>query len=107
MGLEKAQTLVFCAVATFEWFMAFSARSDELPIWRLGVLSNRALVFSILIAVLLQLAVVYLPPLQVAFHTVPLALLQLGIILAAGGGLFLLEELRKALFPKLFSRGKW
>jgi len=87
--------------------MAFSARSDEHTIFKLGVFKNRALVLSIGAAVLLQLAVVYLPPLQSAFHTVPLGLREWGIIIAAGGGLFLLEESRKAMFPRLFSRGKW
>ncbi|HEX7474846.1 MAG TPA: cation transporting ATPase C-terminal domain-containing protein, partial [Dehalococcoidales bacterium] len=62
---------------------------------------------SISLAVGLQLAVVYVPFLQVAFHTVPLGWSDWGIILAAGGGLFILEEIRKAVFPKLFSLGKW
>lgn len=107
MGLEAAQTVAFCAIATFEWFMAFSARSDEHTVFKLGVFRNRALVIAIGLAVLLQLAVVYLPPLQAAFHTVPLGLREWGIIVAAGGALFLLEETRKFFFPRLFSRGKW
>jgi Ca2+-transporting ATPase len=107
MSLAHAQTLVFCSLATFEWFMAFSARSDEHTVFQLGIFKNRVLLISIGIAVLLQLAVVYMPFLQAAFHTVPLGWSDWGIILAAGGGLFLLEEIRKALFPKLFSIGKW
>lgn len=107
MSLAAAQTVVFCAIATFEWFMAFSARSDEHTVFKLGVFKNRALVFSIGAAVLLQLAVVYLPPLQAAFHTVPIGLREWGVILAAGVSLFALEETRKALFPRLFSWGKW
>ncbi len=107
MSLEQARTLVFCSVAAFEWFMAFSARSDEHTVFKLGIFRNRALVFSITIAVLLQLAVVYVPFLQVAFHTVPLGLSEWGIIVMAGGGLFIIEEIRKAIFPRLFSIGKW
>jgi Ca2+-transporting ATPase len=106
MSLAQAQTLVFCSVATFEWFMAFSARSDEHTVFKLGIFRNRALIVSIAIAVLLQLAVVYVPFLQVAFHTVPLGLSEWGIIVAAGGGLFLIEETRKVMLPKLFSIGK-
>jgi P-type Ca2+ transporter type 2C len=107
MSLAHAQTLVFCSLATFEWFMAFSARSDEHTVFQLGLFKNRALLISISLAVGLQLAVVYVPFLQVAFHTVPLGWSDWGIILAAGGGLFILEEIRKAVFPKLFSLGKW
>jgi Ca2+-transporting ATPase len=106
MSLEHAQTMVFCAIATFEWFMAFSARSDIHTVIQLGVFKNRVLLISISMAVLLQLSVVYLPFLQVAFHTVPLGWGEWGIILAAGGGLFLSEELRKHFLPELFSWGR-
>ena len=106
MSLAQAQTLVFCSLAAFEWFMAFSARSDEHTVFQLGILRNRVLVFSIGTAVLLQLAVVYVPFLQVAFHTVPLGWSEWAIVIGAGGGLFLAEEARKAVLPKLFSWGK-
>jgi Ca2+-transporting ATPase len=58
-------------------------------------------------AILLQLAVIYLPPMQVAFHTVPLGLKEWGIAILAGGSLFTVEELRKHFFPTLFHLGKW
>jgi len=57
--------------------------------------------------VLLQIAVVYVPFLQVAFKTVPLTLSDWGIVILAAGGLFALEETRKAVFPKLYSLGKY
>jgi P-type Ca2+ transporter type 2C len=106
MDLAEAQTLVFCALAAFEWLMAFSARSDEHTIFKLGVFRNRALVGSIAIAILLQLAVVYVPFLQTAFHTVPIGWRDWAIVIAAAGGLFLAEETRKIFLPKLFSAGK-
>ena len=107
MSIEEARTLAFCAIVAFEWFMAFSARSDEYTIFKLGLFRNRALIISIGVAVLLQIAVVYVPFLQVAFKTVPLALSDWGIVVLAAGGLFALEEIRKAAFPKLYSLGKY
>jgi Ca2+-transporting ATPase len=56
---------------------------------------------------MLQLAVIYAPPLQLAFHTVPLDIKQWGIILIGPVSLFAIEECRKAFFPTLFSFGKW
>ena len=100
MSIEEARTLAFCAIVAFEWLMAFSARSDEHTIFKLGVFRNRALVISIGLAVLLQIAVVYVPFLQIAFKTFPLTLRDWGIVVLAAGGLFALEEIRKALFPK-------
>jgi len=91
----------------FEWFRAFNARSDEYTIFRLGVFRNRWLVISIPVAILLQMAVIYVPFLQVAFSTVPLGIEKWGIAILAGGSLFVIEETRKALFPRLFTLGKW
>ena len=107
MSIDEARTLAFCAIVAFEWLMAFSARSDEYTVFKLGVFRNRALVFSIGLAVLLQIAVVYVPFLQIAFKTFPLTLSDWGIVVLAAGGLFALEEIRKAFFPKLYSFGKY
>ena len=81
--------------------------SDEDTIFRLGVFRNRWLVIAISVAIMLQLAVVYVPFLQVAFTTVPLAIEKWGIAILAGATLFVIEERRKVLFPRLFGLGKW
>jgi Ca2+-transporting ATPase len=70
-------------------------------------LKNRWLVASISVAVMLQIAVVYVPFLQAAFKTVPLGIEMWGIAFLAGFSLFIIEESRKFFFPQLFSRGKW
>ncbi len=107
VSLEEARTIAFSSMAIFAWFKAFNARSDEYTIFKLGVFSNRWLLMSISVAVALQMAVIYVPFLQVAFGTVPLGLDKWGIALLAGGSLFVIEELRKVFFPRLFSLGKW
>ncbi len=107
MSLDEARTIAFCSLVAFEWFRAFNARSDERTIFKLGVLRNKWLVVSISVAILLQMAVIYVPFLQVAFHTVPLGIDKWGIAILAGGSLFVIEETRKILFPRLFSLGKW
>jgi len=107
MSLDEARTLAFCTLVAFEWFRAFNARSDHQTVFKLGFLRNPYLVGAISLAILLQIAVVYLPFLQVAFHTVSLSIDQWGIAVLAGGSLFVVEELRKALFPQLFAAGKW
>jgi Ca2+-transporting ATPase len=107
MSIEEARTVAFATFVTFEWFRAFNARSDEYSVFKLGFFKNRWLVGSISVAVLLQLAVIYVPFLQTAFRTVPLSIDRWGIILLSGGSLFIIEEVRKLLFPRLFSRGKW
>ena len=107
MILEEARTLAFCSLVAFEWFRAFNARSDENTIFKIGVFRNRYLVGAIAFAIILQMAVIYAPPLQLAFHTVPLSLDKWGIAILAGGSLFVIEETRKVLLPRLFTIGKW
>jgi Ca2+-transporting ATPase len=107
MSLEEARTIAFCSMVAFEWFKVFNARSDEYTIFKLGVFRNRWLLISISVAIMLQLAVIYVPFLQAAFRTVPLSIDRWGIVLLAGGALFIIEEARKALFPRLFNLGKW
>ncbi|MFC1909627.1 HAD-IC family P-type ATPase, partial [Chloroflexota bacterium] len=107
MSLEEARTVAFCSMVAFEWFRAFNARSDEYTVFRLGFFRNRWLLMSIPIAILLQLSVIYIPALQTAFRTVPLGIDRWVIVLLAGASLFVIEEMRKVFFPRLFSLGKW
>lgn len=107
MDLDAARTVTFCAVAVMEWFKAFLARSDEHTVFELGIRRNRLLPVTVSVAVLLQMGVVYLPFMQVAFGTVPIGAREWGIAFAAGVSLFAVEELRKTFFPRLFSLGKW
>jgi len=106
-SLEEARTIAFCSMVAFEWFRAFNARSDEYTVFKLGFLRNHWLLLSIPVAIMLQLAVVYVPFLQAAFGTVPIGIDKWGIALLAGGALFVIEETRKVFLPRLFSLGKW
>jgi len=106
-NLEEARTVAFCSIVVFEWFVAFNARSDEYTFFRLGILRNRWLIYAVLLAILLQLAVVYVPFLQAAFQTVPIGIDKWGIAILPGAAVFILETIRKLVAPKLFSTGKW
>ncbi len=107
MNIEKARTMAFCTMVAFEWFNAFSSRSDTHRVWELGPLKNRYLVGGIGLAVLLQLGAVYLPVGQTAFQTVPLSPVEWLVPIACGALLLGAEEVRKLIAPDLFSIGKW
>lgn len=104
--LREARTAAFSAVVVFEWLVAFNARSDELTIFRLGVLRNRSLILALAIAVPLQLAVVHLPLMQEPFNTVPMHAYEWVMAMTLGVGMFVIETLRKMFAPRLFSLGK-
>ena len=105
VGLEKARAIAFTSLVAMQWFNAINARSDRQSIFKLGFFSNRLLIGGIAAAVLLQLMVIYLPPLQNVFYTVPLTAYDWSIILLLALVVLVVEELRKFIAPKLFSRG--
>ncbi len=107
VSLEEARTMAFCTLVAFEWFRAFNARSDEHTVFSLGLFRNKYLLASIGLAASLQVMIIYAPFMQTAFSTVSLGAGQWGIAVGAGGALFTIEEMRKVIAPKLFSRGKW
>ena len=59
--------------------------------------SNMFLIAATLVVVSLQLLVVYAPPLQTLFHTVPLSLAEWFLIIAVASSIIVVEEVRKML----------
>lgn len=106
-SLEEAHTIAFCSVVMFEWLVAFNARSDEHTIFGLGVFRNRWMFIALSAAILLQMAVVYVPFLQAAFSTVAIGITGWAIALVPGAAIFVIETVRKMIQPQLFNRGKW
>jgi Ca2+-transporting ATPase len=70
-SMRYAQTMAFTTLVLFSVFTVFNARSDEQSAF-VGMFSNKWLLGSLLLAILLQIAVVYIPVLQQAFSTVAL-----------------------------------
>jgi len=50
--------------------------------------------------------VIYAPPFQKLFYTVPLDPGDWGVVVLMAGGIFVIEELRKLIVPRIFNRGK-
>jgi Ca2+-transporting ATPase len=105
--IHEARTLTFCAIVIFEWLVAFNARSDQHTIFRLGFLRNRPLFLAVMMGVILQMIVIYVPFLHDPFDTLPLKPWQWGIALLPGLGIFLVETARKLIAPTLFHYKKW
>ncbi|MCM8830680.1 MAG: HAD-IC family P-type ATPase [Candidatus Omnitrophica bacterium] len=106
-SIEQARTMVFCSVVVFEWLVAFNIRSDEYTIFKLGVFKNTALIKSIVIAIILQLVVIYAKFVRPFFNSVALELFEWLVVLLPGITIFIAETLRKIIAPNLFSAGKW
>jgi len=105
--LDTARTMVLTSLVVFEWLIAFNSRSDEASVFKLGFFKNRWFLVAVVVALSLQLAVLYLPFLNPLFKTAPLTLQEWGYAALPGLTIFCIESLRKVLFPKLFSSGKY
>ena len=79
--IRFAQTLAFVTLSASELLRAFSARSERYSLFRIGVFSNRYMVYAVASSLTMLLAVVYIPLLQAAFKTVPLTAEQWAQIL--------------------------
>jgi Ca2+-transporting ATPase len=83
----------------------FNARSDEQSAFR-GLRANRWLWASVLLSLGLQLAVVYLPFLQLAFNTVALSGSDWLRCAAVGSSVIVLRELSKLVTRVRDARGE-
>ncbi len=95
IDIEKAWTISLTTLAVFQWFNAWNCRSELKSIFQMSPFSNRFLLGSTLIVVILQLLAVYTPTLQKILHTVPLELFDWIIIIPIALSIVFVEEIRK------------
>ncbi|MCA9165492.1 MAG: cation-transporting P-type ATPase, partial [Planctomycetales bacterium] len=89
------RTLVFTVLTLSQMGNALAIRTSTDSLFRVGLLSNKAMLGSVLLTFSLQMMVVYLPPLQDVFHTAPLSLWELGVCLLLSTVVFWAVELQK------------
>ncbi len=89
------QTMVFSTLAFLQLGNALAVRSERESIFRLGWLTNKPLLVAVLAIVVVQIAIIYLPPLQAIFETQALSPLELLVLLAASPAAFIGVEIEK------------
>ena len=72
MGVSvlEARTTLLIAMIMTELTLALSCRSLRYSVFRVGLLKNRYLMLAIVVSMLLQILVLYLEPLRIAFGVV-------------------------------------
>jgi Ca2+-transporting ATPase len=106
MPLDLVRTETFTVLAMCQWFNVMNCQSRTHSVFALALLRNRWLLGGLGLSVLLQLAVVYAPPLNELFYTSPIPAADLVPMVAAASLVLWTEEARKlivrlrsALFP--------
>lgn len=91
------RTLIFSTLTFGQMANILAIRTGEKSLFRSGIMSNRPLLVAVLLTCALQVAVIYLPPLQSVFKTVPLTAAQFGTCLLLSSLLFWAIEGEKLL----------
>ena len=89
------RTVVFTVLTLSQMGNAMAIRSQQDSLFTVGVFSNRALIGSVLLTFVLQLAVIYTPLMQRVFKTAPLSAGELGICLVLSAIVFWAVEAQK------------
>ncbi|MDP1695985.1 MAG: HAD-IC family P-type ATPase, partial [archaeon] len=97
--LAKARTMALTTAVFFEMFIVFVCRSDK-NIWKIGLMSNKPLLYAVVLTIVLQLIAIY-TPLALVFGFVPLSLTELGLAITASSAGFIFFETMKALKIKI------
>ena len=95
-SMRYAQTMAFTTLVMFSLFTVFNARSDEQSAF-VGLFTNKWLWAAVMLALVLQVAVVYIPVLQQAFSTVSLSFEDWLLCTAVASSVLWLRELSKLI----------
>ena len=99
-GSENWQTVVFTVLTLSQLVHALAIRSERQSIFTIGWFSNPALLKAVVLTLGLQLAVIYLEPLQAIFNTSPLTAAELIVCLGLPWIVMIAVEIEKWLVRK-------
>ncbi|MFH0923022.1 MAG: cation-translocating P-type ATPase C-terminal domain-containing protein, partial [Candidatus Micrarchaeota archaeon] len=94
-GEDYARTAAFTTIVLFQLFFAFASRSEKHGISKLGVFSNKMLIYAFVASLALQVIIVYYAPVAVLFKTVPLQATDFLLALAVSSLGFIIPEAYK------------
>ncbi|NVM05136.1 MAG: cation-transporting P-type ATPase, partial [Candidatus Helarchaeota archaeon] len=102
LGFEtntKAATMAFTVLVMFQLFNVFNCRSQEESAFQLET-PNKSLWIAVAISFLMQLLVIYFPPIQVAFHTRELDINDWVIVFLVSSTVLIVSEMYKILLRR-------
>jgi magnesium-transporting ATPase (P-type) len=96
-NLDHARTMAVTTMVFFQFFQAVNSRSEFQSVFRLSPFTNPFLVYALLASTFAQVAVIYAPPLQWVFRTVPLTSFEWLLVLGISLSVILVVEIDKAI----------
>lgn len=91
------QTMVFTVLCFTQLANALAIRSDRKSLFKQGLFSNKSLLGAVLLSILMQLAVIYIVPLNAIFRTQPLSIAELLLCIGISSLVFFAVEAEKLI----------
>ena len=101
-SLVRSETFTLLVVC--EWFNVLNCRSETRSALRLSLLKNPWLLGGPVLGNALHVAVIYWPPMNPLFHTVPIGMEQFLELGAVGSIVLWVEELGKLIYRRHLRR---
>jgi Ca2+-transporting ATPase len=96
-GVEYWQTVVFTVLTVSQLFHSLAVRSERISLFRIGLFSNLPMLGAVILTLLLQMGVIYVPALNTIFHTQPLPMFDLAVCLVLSSLVLVAVEIEKWL----------
>jgi Ca2+-transporting ATPase len=99
-GVEYWQTVVFTVLTVSQLFHSLAVRSERISLFRIGLFSNLPMLGAVILTLLLQMGVIYVPALNTIFHTQPLPMFDLAVCLVLSSLVLVAVEIEKWLMRR-------
>jgi Ca2+-transporting ATPase len=96
-ALDLPRTIAFTTLMFFQMVSVFTFRSEYKSIIKEGPLRNKYLILAVALSIVLQLLVIYVPILQLAFRTTFLGPIEWGLIIPVTLSILVFSELYKKI----------
>jgi len=96
-NVDYWQTVVFTVLTVSQLFHSLAVRSESTSIFQIGLFSNLPMLGAIMLTLLLQMMVIYLPAMNSIFHTQPLPLFDLSVCFLLSSLVLIAVEIEKLL----------
>jgi P-type Ca2+ transporter type 2C len=98
--LIVAQSVAMTQIVVFQFFHVYNCRSLHRSVFSIPILGNKFLFTAVTLAMIAQLAILYVPALQFIFRTTPLTAEQWVIVWSVGALIVLVAEIDKVFIRK-------
>lgn len=103
---RMATTMTLAAIVVTQVGIVFNCRTERTSIFKVGLFSNRLVLFGIVCEITLLCILIYVPFLHEVFNTAPIGLSQWGFLFIWPIIVVLLDEIRKAILRKNYNHNK-